>query len=293
MTPAVRERGTHPFPVWICYAVIAIGMAVLLWFEIGKPTLSDDPVLQPIITMTLTRAVGAAVFLCILLWRGYRVLNPLRRPFLKSLAFSLPAWMVVINNAPILSLAWGDAFLTYTAPAYILWFCAECLSIGLFEELAFRGVILLSLAENRHATRFDLFRCILLTSAVFGAVHLANLFAGAGVGAVIRQIGYSFLIGAMCAVVLYKTANLWLCVLLHAVYDFAGDLVPSLGGGSWWDTPTVIFTVLLAVAVTVYFVAALWRMNPAALERIYASGAGSADAAKEQKSKPTGKKEVQ
>lgn len=272
MTHPFRERGAHPFPVWICYLVIAAGMGILLWFEIGKPTLSADPVLQPIITMTLTRAVGAAVFMCILLWRGYRVLNPLRKPFFCSLAFSLPAWLVVINNAPILSLAWGDAVLTYTAPAYFLWFGAECLAIGLFEEFAFRGVILLSLAETRRATRFDLFRCILLTSAVFGAVHLANLLAGAGVGAVIRQIGYSFLIGAMCAVVLYRTANLWLCVLLHAVYDFAGDLVPSLGGGTWWDTPTVVFTVLLAVAVTVYFVVALWRMKPETLDRIYVSG---------------------
>lgn len=272
MTHPFRERGAHPFPVWICYLVIAAGMGILLWFEIGKPTLSADPVLQPIITMTLTRAVGAAVFLCILLWRGYRVLNPLRKPFFRSLAVSLPAWLVVINNAPILSLAWGDAVLTYTAPAYFLWFGAECLAIGLFEEFAFRGVILLSLAETRRATRFDLFRCILLTSAVFGAVHLANLLAGAGVGAVIRQIGYSFLIGAMCAVVLYRTANLWLCVLLHAVYDFAGDLVPSLGGGTWWDTPTIVFTVLLAVAVTVYFVVALWRMKPETLDRIYVSG---------------------
>ena len=55
MTHPFRERGAHPFPVWICYLVIAAGMGILLWFEIGKPTLSADPVLQPIITMTLTR----------------------------------------------------------------------------------------------------------------------------------------------------------------------------------------------------------------------------------------------
>ena len=48
MTHPFRERGAHPFPVWICYLVIAAGMGILLWFEIGKPTLSADPVLQPI-----------------------------------------------------------------------------------------------------------------------------------------------------------------------------------------------------------------------------------------------------
>lgn len=263
------ERNGHPFPVWVCYVVIGAAVGLLLWFEFGKPVLTDDAILQPVMTMTLTRLAGAAVFLCILLWRGYRVMNPLRKPLFRSLIISLPAWAVVINNAPLLSLKWGDAYLTYTQPRYLLWFGAECLAIGLFEEFAFRGVILLSFAETRRTTRSDLFKCILLTSAVFGAVHLANLFAGAGIGAVIRQIGYSFLIGAMCSVVLYRTANLWLCVLLHAVYDFAGDLVPTLGGGTWWDTPTVVFTVVLAVLVTVFYVVTLWRTDPKMLDRMY------------------------
>lgn len=258
-----------PFPLWVCYAVIAVGVGLLLWFEFGKPTLSSDPLLQELMTMTLTRCIGAAVFLVILIYRGFRVLDPFRKGALRALLFSLPAWAVVINNAPILSALWGDAYLVHTEPVYIGWFVAECLAIGLFEELAFRGVILLSLAEDRHTTRRDLFTCIILSSAVFGAVHLANLLAGAGVGAVLRQIGYSFLIGAMCSVVLYRTQNIWLCVLLHAVYDFSGSLFPTLGGGTWWDTPTVVFTVILAVAVTIYYVVALWRLPPESLDPLY------------------------
>ena len=81
----------------------------------------------------------------------------------------------------------------------------------------------------------------------------------------ILQIGYSFLIGAMCSVVLLKTRNIWLCVLLHAVYDFSGTLVPTLGAGTWWDTPTVIFTVILAVATTVYLV---WQFFTLDLNRV-------------------------
>lgn len=76
--------------MWVCYLVIAAGMALLLWFEIKKPTLSDDPVLQPIMTMTLTRAAGAAVFLCILLWRGYRVLTPCASRFSARLPSPCP-----------------------------------------------------------------------------------------------------------------------------------------------------------------------------------------------------------
>ena len=257
-----------------CLMVIFVALPILLWLEIAKPTLSEDPVLAPLISMTLTRGLGAAVFLALLLHEGFRVMNPLQKPFWRSILFIIPPFLVVVNNMPILSLAWGDAYIIHSAPAYWVWFILECLAIGLFEELAFRGVIFLMLAEKRHSTRKGLFWSLILTSAVFGAVHLINVLMGAGIGGVIMQIGYSFLIGAMCSVVLLKTRNIWLCVLLHAVYDFSGTLVPTLGGGTWWDTPTVIFTVILAVATTAYLVWHFFTLDLSRVEEIYPGGYG-------------------
>ena len=237
-----------------CLGVIIAALPLLLWLEVGKPTLTEDAVLAPLVSMTLTRLLGATVFLALLLYKGYHVIHPLQKPFLKGILFTLPPFLVVVNNLPILSMIGGDAYLVHNAPVYLLWFAAECLAIGLFEELAFRGVIFLMLAAGRHTTRKGLFWSLILSSAVFGGVHLINIFMGAGIGPTILQIGYSFLIGAMCTVVLLKTRNVWLCVVLHAVYDFCGNLMPTLGTGTWWDTPTVIFTAVLAVATTVYLV---------------------------------------
>ena len=248
-----------------CLVVILVVLPVLLWLEIAKPTFTEDPVLAPLITMTLTRALGAAVFLALLLHEGYAILNPLQKPLGRALVFTIPPFLVVVNNLPILALLWGDAYIVHGSPAYWIWFSLECLAIGLFEELAFRGVIFPMLAEKRYTTRKGLFWSLILTSAVFGAVHLINVLMGAGIGGVILQIGYSFLIGAMCSVVLLATRNLWLCVLLHAVYDFCGNLVPTLGAGTWWDLPTVVFTAVLAVATTVYLV---WRFFTLDLEEV-------------------------
>ena len=253
----------------IAMVLTLVGMAVLLWFEVGKPVLSADETLQRLYTMTITRGVGAVVFFAILINLGYKVLNPVRKPLGKALLFCIPAALVVVNNMPILSMVWGDAYFVHGEPWYILWFSLECLAIGLFEEAAFRGVALLLIAEKRRATKKGLFMSIVLSSAVFGVIHLANILAGASPGAVILQIGYSFLIGAMCSVVLFKTGNLWLCVILHAVYDFSGNLMPTLGAGTWWDTPTVIFTVILAVFTTLFYVIAFVKMDPKETERLY------------------------
>ncbi len=255
----------------ICLGIILVSAPLLLWLELAKPTLSADPVLNPIISMTLTRLIGAVVFFALLLSEGYRILKPTRgfRPIGKFLLFFLPPLAVVINNLPILGLWWGEAVITHGAPIYWFWFAMECLAISLFEETAFRGVILLMFAERRHRTRGGLFVSIILSSAVFGLIHLINLAIGASPAAVFLQIGYSFLIGAMCAVVLFQTHNLWLCVLLHAVFDFGGKLIERLGTGKIWNTPTVIITAVLAVLTTAYLVWRFFRLDPASVGEMY------------------------
>ena len=265
--PAPRRRRYMSRKV--CLAVIFASVPVLLWLEMGKPTLTEDAVLAPLMSMTLTRMIGAAVFLALLLHEGFHVIHPLQKPFWKGLLFTIPPFLVVVNNMPILSMIWGDAYLVHTAPVYMIWFAAECLAIGLFEEFAFRGVIFLLFAEKRYTTRKGLFWSLILSSAVFGGVHLINIFMGAGIGPTILQIGYSFLIGAMCSVVLLKTRNIWLCVALHAIYDFCGTLMPTLGDGTWWDTPTVIFTAVLAVATAAYLIRQFFRLDPDEVGKIF------------------------
>ncbi len=260
---------THKHPLrTVSLIVTGVSVAVLLYLEIVRPSFSANAVTDGLIQMTLTRAVGALVFFMVLLTLGYRVINPLPKPFGRALLFALPAFLVAVNNAPWLALASGDVAVTGTT-GQIMWFLGESLAIGLFEELAFRGVVLLLLTEKRHATRGELFRGIILSSAAFALVHLTNLFLGADPGAVFLQLGYSFLIGAMCSVVLFKTANIWLCVLLHALYDVGGNMVGKIAAGRMWDTPTVIITAVLGVAVAVFYIVMFWRMDPKETERIW------------------------
>ena len=65
----------------------------------------------------------------------------------------------------------------------------------------------------------------------------------------------------MCAVVLLKTHCLPFCVLLHAVYNFGGTLVPTFGSGTVWDPVTVTVTAVLGVIVLLYFLRLLSRIT--------------------------------
>jgi membrane protease YdiL (CAAX protease family) len=129
-------------------------------------------------------------------------------------------------------------------------------------------VVFLGILKKKPQSKLWAFISIALSSVVFGLVHLLNLLESSP-AAVLMQIGYSALIGAMCAVVLMKTANIWLCVLLHALFDFCGAIVPTLGQGRIWDPFTVILTVVVAVLVTVYFVFAFVKIKNDECDRIY------------------------
>ena len=155
--------------------------------------------------------------------------TPLKKPVLKSLLFGLPALAVAINNFPIIGLATGKAQITDPLGGVLI-VVAYCFAIGMFEEFAFRGLFYLMILDGRRKSTKQIFWTTAASCAVFGLVHLANLAVGANPGATLLQVGYSFLIGGMCAIVLLKTANIWYCVLLHFVYDLGGTIL-YVGGG--------------------------------------------------------------
>ena len=216
-----------------------------------------------------TRALGGILCLILIFYCSFQnilKINP--KGSLRAILFTLPCWAIALNNFPIISYFSGNAYIDAGASA-ILFYALQCLCVGFFEEVAFRGCIFMLALQGRRRSVKDIFFAIVISSAVFGAIHLINIFAGASPIAVILQVGYSFLIGGMCAVVLMKTHCIWHCVLLHAVYNFCGGVVPKLGGGVIWDTPTVVLTVIVSLAVAAYVITALLRIDISSLDVMF------------------------
>ena len=233
--------------------LILLLVIALIIIEIVFNLLCDDSWLTYHLYLCLSRFVGAAVCIVFMIEFSFNeVLRPLGNKSLRALWAVFPAFIVAINNFPFVSFAFGDC--SIKAPiSEVLVYALFCVSVGAFEELAFRGCVFMALLKRRTNSRKDIFIAIFLSSAVFGAIHLVNLLT-ASPGAVILQIGYSALIGALCSLVLLATKNIWLCVLLHSAYNFLGNIVSELGTGQMWTVPQIIFTAVVALVVAVYSV---------------------------------------
>ena len=256
----------------VCIAITLVAIIALLLCEIvGVERFFSgdaDEKLIGSVEMTLTRAIGGIVFLTILVYLGYKVFDPFKKPFWRGILVCLPAFAVAINNFPIQPVASGSASIT-ASPWRIAIFAAECLMVAVFEETCFRGVVLLGFLNKRRYTASGRLLAIIFSSAVFAAVHLVNVFFNASLPAVIFQIGYSFLIGAMCAVVLMKTSNIWVCVLLHAIYNFGGAIIENCGEGAIWNPVSIALTAVVAVAVTAYMIVVFFKIKGREVDRLF------------------------
>lgn len=170
----------------------------------------------------------------------------------KGLLLCIPALLVALDNFPIVPLI--ESKMAFNgAIGRLIPYILYCLSIGIMEETIFRGNIFPLFMYKFSHTKKGLFRAIVSSSALFGAMHLLNLFGGFS-PMVFLQVGYSFLIGCMCALCLIFSGNIIIPIVVHALFDVGGFLFDfGFCVGELWTTANIIVT----AALSVVFAAAL------------------------------------
>jgi membrane protease YdiL (CAAX protease family) len=95
---------------------------------------------------------------------------------------------------------------------------------GIGEEIAFRGILLRLLRVR------GLWPAVIVSSALFGLLHVANLFVGSPWYTVLLQVTFSAMAGVGYAAMRLRTGSLLVPILLHAVYDLTfrlGNIEPG------------------------------------------------------------------
>ena len=131
------------------------------------------------------------------------------------------------------------------------------LGIGIREELLFRGVITNAISFKYAGSTKGLWITALCSGAMFGAVHLSNVFTGASfTGALIQAIGCFGGGVLMCAIYL-RGGSIWVMALLHSLINAtgtvevlftngAGDLASVISGYGVMEIIHLVLDLLLA-----------------------------------------------
>jgi hypothetical protein len=244
--------------------LITVMMVIMDFFDVFSPTRFPD---AQIVFHTIFRFL-CGILILLMLKMTHRGGLMDWRPIKKTLWIMIPAFVISINNFPFSAFFNGRT--TWDVPRYHLYlFIVECLSVGFFEEIVFRGVLLLFLLNRWSKHKNGVLLSITLSSFVFGIAHLLNI-SSLGIDLMILQVGYSFLMGMMWSVMFLRTRNLWMVILMHASYNFFGQVLFTMGTvNQRFDMLTIWITVLLAILVAIHTVIQLFYIR---LENLNISG---------------------
>lgn len=218
----------------ILMLIVAILCGIMAFLEFAKLTLVLDTVRNKWLLKIIQQACGSIAVILLLVSIRVRLFVKVQKWL-----YILPCLLIAINNFQWWAFFEGKMQIVRTDFIDWLLFTMQCICIGLFEELVFRGVVFSLIASYCSNDRKGFYQTYVISSVLFS---LAHLFGGN-----ILQVGYTLLTGGLFAFVLIKTKNILCCAFVHAVYNWFGLLMSNLGAGAIFDVGTCVFMAIIAI----------------------------------------------
>ena len=124
--------------------------------------------------------------------------------------FELALTIYVLNG----HFSWRNLSVLADPPAFFL--------VGLFEEIAFRGLILYALLHSWGDKRFGILKSVLVSSLLFSIGHLATVMTGNTLLGAIFQVLSTAISGILYAALVLYGRSIWPAVIGHFLVDAIG-----------------------------------------------------------------------
>lgn len=259
------------------------GVAMLL-FVIGILLLGMVPApagLSPALAQTAQRAVlSVAVLVMVAALGGLRALRPTTRglrPALREGVYPVAVaggYCALEVTSLVLAAGGGGLAPPETVLPSLLEVLALCVFVGIFEEGLFRLVLFGGLLSRHGSTRNGLLASALVSSAVFGAMHVTEFATGPldvlTLAQMLLKTAQAGILGLMFAAVLVRTHSFWGVALLHCLVNFLLFVPVVLVGGEDALDPSYVAVAggaeetLVALALLFAYLVAVSLFLPAA-----------------------------
>ena len=195
----------------------AVWLAIMVWgfWVPHDPTAVTDTITAGVAYKILA---AGAFLLAVVLVMGWRDIgfNP-PRPWASLKILRFPAVYLALFFAGTLLVGWPS-------PNVVFFLALNTILVGFSEELMFRGVL-----YRAFTTALTFWPAIWLTSALFGAVHVLNVFTTGDLFSATLQALTAFMAGTFFLAVVLKTHSILPSMLLHTLWDF---LLTTMAAGA-------------------------------------------------------------
>ena len=215
-SPAVRQyppllpvEGRRP-PLWLFVVLLALPLGLSI-----RASLIHGPVGD--VTPTLARSLSwwelgfaSGVLVIVVVGRWGRAVGWTPR---RGVTRAVPLIALALVVASALTITVSGSYLGWGGATYAV-LLVNCLAVGVFEETMFRGLLWASLPQGWSASRV-----LLVTSLVFGAVHVTNGFTTGLWGVAVLQACVVSVMGLGLGALRLRTGWLGVGVVTHMFID--------------------------------------------------------------------------
>ncbi len=207
---------------------------------------SSDIIIESILSLL--------VIIVIVLSKNSYIFKEKRTKLFKSLLLGLPMLFIAVlsflfskNNI------FNSSYEFFQLLGYIIF----VLLIGVYEELLCRGWLQNEFIERFGKNKKQVITSIVLSSFIFGAMHITNVFVSQSFFQTSIQILQAMAAGILLGVIYYRTKNIWSVILLHALYDF-GVMFSSLNyikdcTYNTLTTPVAIYYIITSLVIVLFY----------------------------------------
>lgn len=222
-------HGTMVLVVLAVFGLSAFTAPILSWFGIDATSQHQTGLIQTSLIVGLIDS--ALVIGGLILWQGKLRLSDLgltKSKILLGFKVSILVW-VLIQLCLFLDATFHTSVeLALPSMDVVGVFMGNLTIAGFFEEVGFRGFLLVQLflylrrvRSNLESTRLTWIWAVLVSSLVFGAMHIPNavIYLDISAGALILKLILTTALGALFAGIYLKTGNLVTVVGIHTMVN--------------------------------------------------------------------------
>lgn len=149
-----------------------------------------------------------------------------RQNFLRGILTGILMLFILIANVLVSMDELSEYPVIMPSLYLIIIVCLEQIFVGIFEEFLFRGLLLnILLEKTKHMQYKGMIWSLLLSSLIFGLIHLLNLFDTPElINSTIVQIFFGIFTGVFLGALYLRYRNIWVVVFYHALIDIASEL---------------------------------------------------------------------
>jgi membrane protease YdiL (CAAX protease family) len=122
----------------------------------------------------------------------------------------------------------GDSYVIPDVPNLFMVVLHPFIGTGLFEEVLFRGLVLKILLIKSGYTKKGIINAILISSVLFGLVHIINILAGADILPTLSQIVSATALGFFFAILYLRKRLLLLPIFFHGLTNLSTQIFDAI-----------------------------------------------------------------